>query len=243
MATTAKRYVSQQSGYTAPRNVQKDEIIYPSYYIDFFDRLENIKTLWMEWQTWKRGTSTEPQEKDYYITHYGIEKEIVEDSYIDDELIRDFYNASIDLMSHFDKLKAGVESQTSTSIPNFGTGDINLIDAAIKAGELTLTNGSTYNEMSTLIKTMENVCAHNATDYSYCPYCPDTPTVDTGGGSGGSAYSPHFGGNGSSDGCVKSASCTENCGMYGDYAGCSYETEGSCTFDSTTYGSNFHWNG
>lgn len=203
MATTAKRYVSQQSGYTTPRNVQKDEIIYPSYYIDFFDRLENIKTLWMEWQTWKGDTA--PKTAGYYKNHYGINDEIKKDLYIDDELIEDFYNASSDLISHFDKLKAAVNA----------TGNFeDLVNTAIKAGELTLTNGSTYNEMSTLIKTMENVCAHNATDYSYCPYCPNTPTVTPGGGSGGSAYSPFFGGNGGASGNVRSDSCTGNCGGY-----------------------------
>lgn len=245
--TTAERYVSKQSGYTPPRSVQKDEIIYPSYYLEFFEKLENIKTLWMEWQDWKKGSGDSPKEKDYYITHYGIKQEAVKDSYIDDELIRDFYNASIDLMSHFDKLKAGVESKTSTSIPNFGTGDINLIDAAIKAGELTLTNGSTYNEMSTLIKTMENVCAHNASDYARCSYCPYS--ADTGGGSGSgggtAANSPYFGG-GSSSGCVNSPSCTQNCGGYNSSAAghslCDYTTTGTCPHTATSF-SVFTWNG
>lgn len=228
--TTAERYVSKQSGYTPPRSVQKDEIIYPSYYLEFFEKLENIKTLWMEWQDWKKGSGDSPKEKDYYITHYGIKQEAVKDSYIDDELIRDFYNASIDLMSHFDKLKAGVESKTSTSIPNFGTGDINLIDAAIKAGELTLTNGSTYNEMSTLIKTMENICAHNATDHSYTPCYSPPPSSDTGGGGSSNPYSPVYGTyDGSPIGYADVPNCSGNCGQYHSQSLCpKYGAGGGC---------------
>lgn len=152
-----------------------------------------------------------------YANYENIKNNILKtDNKIEDTIITTFYTAANDLINNLSKLKRGMTGQTK-DVPN------EIVDKAIKAGEFNVSGErENYNNMSHYLWQIESICAHNGTDYSNNGNYGDNGNTSSGGSGGTAAYSPRFGGNSSTTGCIHGSGYSNNC-EYVNPSICNYQ--------------------
>lgn len=221
------KYKYNDSAYL--RDINTEVSVESKYYKDFFTRLNRVRDFHMTEDTQPRTGKN--INKDYYsFFGYPIdsnkksykekttwddstpgEDEIIyknklfNDSNSSDERLQ---SAIKNLIQNLPKIQNGLSLTTNTAIDSkLGeiTAGINVDDYITK---------EQYNKVSNFIKQIEEICAHNATDYSRCGNNSNNSN-DSGGGSGGGGSSSRW------------SPVMQNGGGCNDFPGCS----GNCSFD------------
>lgn len=218
------KYKYNDSAYL--RDINTEVSIESKYYKDFFTRLNRVRDFHMTEDTKPRTGAN--INKDYY-SFFGYPIDSNKKSYKEettwddsapgeDEII--YKNQLFD--NPDERLQSAIKNLIQ-NLPKIQNGLSLRADAAIDSKLEEITTGinvddyitkEQYNKVSNFIKQIEEICAHNATDYSRCGNNSNNSN-DSGGGGGGGGSSSRW------------SPVMQNGGGCNDFPGCS----GNCPYD------------